>query len=362
MARLFGFAEQTGVVDGDRSAPCQVLGRPELGLLVAPAALGRDERDRPERAVPGHERNAHRRLQSELLEDVVELRCLRGRLEQQLGWNVREQLRLSRTNDVRDSVLRLRVRGIPLGQVVRPANLLGVDVRDREPFDRPILCNHVDRAPVCELRHRERREVRERGLVVERRCEELARPRDEALIFRETALRLVELGGPDCRRGEICEQRCSALLRLAERAWLSVVDDEGPDDPFAVTQRQRHHRAGALGGVSAAVVRVQPLRLLDVLGDDGPVERHGRRVVADRLHRRGDVLVRQPVASADAPDPGRLVDLPDRVGVGGKRPAGKGEHLRQHRLDVERAEERGGRLEQESQPSELLGVAPFGVV
>ena len=53
---------------------------------------------------------------------------------------------------------------------------------------------------------------------------------------------------------------------------------------------------------------------------------------------------------------------PDRVRVGGERPPGQGQHLREHLLDFERAEERRRCLEQESQAPEILGVSPLGVV
>ena len=182
MARGFCFAEKPGVVDGDRGAPCQILGGREIGLFVAPAALGRDECDRAEHAVAGDKRYAHRRLQSELFEDVKELRRVRRRLAQQLGGNLREELRLLRSDDVGDAVLRIRVGRIPLRQIVRPPHLLRVDVGDGEPFDRPVLGDDVDRAPVCEVRDSEGREICERGFVVERRREELAGLCDEALV------------------------------------------------------------------------------------------------------------------------------------------------------------------------------------
>ena len=60
MARAFRFAKQSGVVDGDSSAPRQILGGREIGFLIAPAALGGDERDRAEHTVPSDERDAHR--------------------------------------------------------------------------------------------------------------------------------------------------------------------------------------------------------------------------------------------------------------------------------------------------------------
>ena len=47
--RLLQLAVEPGVLDGDRRARGQVLGQPQVVRPVAPARLGRDERDRPER-------------------------------------------------------------------------------------------------------------------------------------------------------------------------------------------------------------------------------------------------------------------------------------------------------------------------
>ena len=106
----------------------------------------------------------------------------------------------------------------------------------------------------------------------------------------------------------------------------------------------------------------QPFGPLDVLGDDRRLERDSGRVATNRRHRPRDVLVRQTRPRGEPPDPSAVVVLPDRVCVGRERPAGEGEYFRKHLLDLERAEEPRGRLEQEPQPREILGVPPLGVV
>ena len=65
---------------------------------------------------------------------------------------------------------------------------------------------------------------------------------------------------------------------------------------------------------------------------------------------------------ADAPRLRRRVVLPQGVGVRRERPGGEVEHLRQHRVNVEGAEERRGGLEQQPQPLEILGELPLGFV
>ena len=235
-------------------------------------------------------------------------------------------------------------------------------MRDGEAFDRPFVSDHVDRAPVGEVGDGQLCEIGERHLVVERRREQLARLRDEFLVLGPLPLVLVEPGGPDRRRREVCEQRRGALLRFGERAWAPVVEGERSENLIPVVERERHHRMGSLVGMGLAVLRCEPVGGRDVLGDDRRVERHGGRVPANRRHRGVDVAVREPRMRADAPRLGRRVVLPQGVGVRRERAGGEVEHLRQHRVDVEGAEERRGRLEQQPQPLEILGELPLGFV
>ena len=156
------------VVDGDRGAARKVLRGCEIGLRVASAALRGNEGDCSERAVTRDERHAHRRTQPELLEYVLQLWSLGGCLSQQLLGDLREQLGLPRANDVGHAVRGVWVGRILLRELVGPANLLRIDVRDGQALDRPVRGDHVDRAPVGEAGNGKPGEVRECRLVVER--------------------------------------------------------------------------------------------------------------------------------------------------------------------------------------------------
>ena len=59
-----GLAEESRVVDRRRGAACEVTRDGEIALVVAAAALGRDEGDRPEHPVARDERHAHRGAQA----------------------------------------------------------------------------------------------------------------------------------------------------------------------------------------------------------------------------------------------------------------------------------------------------------
>src|SRR2546423_21927 len=79
-----------------------------------------------------------------------------------------------------------------------------------------------------------------------------ARPRatrgthiDEALVLGQALLRLVELGRPDRRRGQVGQQRRGILLGLRELPRLPVVEGERPYDPVGVAQPRDEHRTGA---------------------------------------------------------------------------------------------------------------------
>jgi hypothetical protein len=62
-----------------------------------------------------------------------------------------------------------------------------------------------------------------------------------------------------------------------------------------------------------------------------------------------------PSYAATVQGPVARVLAPERVGIGGERPAGKLEDLGEHRLDVERAQERGRGFEEQAEPLDLVG-------
>ena len=143
--------------------------------------------------------------------------------------------------------------------------------------------------------------------------------------------------------------------------WLPVVESECPEDALAVPERERHHRPRPFGGVRSAVLRRQPVSGRDVFRDEGRVERNRRRRAADRLDRARDVLGRQPGVGGDAPRLGRIVELPERVSIGRECSLGELEDRREHLLRLERAEDRGRRVQEEPEPLEVLGRGPLGI-
>ncbi len=77
--------------------------------------------------------------------------------------------------DPLDPLRRSRVDSAELHQTLAEGRHLRVCVDRRDPTDRPLLIDEVDRVPVCEARYEEGREVRERRREIERAAEELAR-------------------------------------------------------------------------------------------------------------------------------------------------------------------------------------------
>ena len=118
--------------------PREVDRRLELSLAVTASALCQDERDRAECPVSGDERYAERRLQAELLEDVVQLGLVDGRFAKQLVGDLAEELRLSRSDDIGDAVGSVRLGRILLRQLVRPAHLVRLGVGERQPLERAV--------------------------------------------------------------------------------------------------------------------------------------------------------------------------------------------------------------------------------
>ena len=233
-------------------------------------------------------------------------------------------------------------------------DLVGIHVRDREPLQRAVGLEHVDRAPVGELGHRQGGHVRERPLVLEGRGEKFARLPDELLILCQAALSLVELGGADGGGGDVREEGGGALLLLAEGVRFAVVEDERADDAIGVAEAADEHRARAGRFVGLAVRSADPIGGRDVLRDERLLEQDGIALAADRSGCVQHVRLRQPVVGGDAPGAVGGIPAPERVGVGCERAARQLEDLRQHRLDAKRAEQGGRGFEEQAEPLDLI--------
>src|SRR6266550_3119736 len=82
--------------------------------------------------------------------------------------NLRIELRLARPKHVVDSGQRVRIWRISLAELVCPANLVRVDMRDGELLGLPVFTDNVDRSPIGEIRYYQFCELGERSLVIER--------------------------------------------------------------------------------------------------------------------------------------------------------------------------------------------------
>ena len=107
----------------------------KLSLAVPAPALREDEGDRAEGPVSRDERHAQRRLETELLQDLVQFRPLGDRFADQVLGNLAEELRLERADDICYAVRGIRVRRILLGQLLRPPDLVRIDMRDGQALE-----------------------------------------------------------------------------------------------------------------------------------------------------------------------------------------------------------------------------------
>ena len=342
------------VVDGDRRSVGKVERACDVGLGVPAARLGRHERDRAQRPAARDKRHHHRRAKAELSNRLEQLRLICEQLDEHRVRDLGIELGLPRANRLRDTLRRIGVGSQPICQLVRPADLLRVDVRRGEALDRSIFGDHVDRAPVGEGRNDEPGHVRKRRFVFERRGELLARQRDQPSILCELRLLRKDLCSSD-RGGCDVRDRCDRTdLGSGELTPLSVVEDKGADHLFAALERQRKECTRSLLGVRAFMRRRQPFRGGDIAGDDRPGRRHHVLVPTNRLARNGDVRVRETVRRLQHP----LVRLrgaaPKTVCVGGESPAGELQDLRQESVEVERREEPAAGLDQQAEAGDLL--------
>ena len=234
--------EEPRVVDGGGGAGRQLLREREVVVPEAPAALGRGEGDRAERTPACDERDRHQRVNVEPVEDLRQLRMLGARGSDHLGGHLRQELRLARAQHRRHAARRIRVRGHALADLPGPADLLRVGMRHREPLDRAVACEHVDRAPVGQLRHDERGEVDERLLVLERRGEERARLGEERQPLLRLALPLDETDLGDRERDPVRDQLEHPQVVGREMAALLGARVDDPDHLVLHDQRDRDER------------------------------------------------------------------------------------------------------------------------
>ena len=96
--------------------------------------------------------------------------------------------------------------------------LRGVRVRDREPAERAAVLDHVDRAPVGQVRDREADDPCERRLVVQRRRQRRARLGEE----REPLLRRLRLRAGDVLAGQQPDPLLLGVLALDELPDLAA--------------------------------------------------------------------------------------------------------------------------------------------
>ena len=219
-----------------------------------------------------------------------------------------------------------------------PLDLRRVLVGDGEPLDRALVADDVDHAPVGERRNDERRDVRERRLVVQRRRELLAGFGDQATALGKALLLLVHRGRPDRGGGEVRDCSGSAEVGVVEVPRPASVEDDRSDHLAPVAQRLDEEGACSLGRVGGLVLVRQPLGGRDVVHDQRTVERHVAAIAVDRRRRRGDVGIREACARLHRPASVSLVDAPERVGVRVERRLGELEHVGQHGGQVQRSE------------------------
>ncbi len=164
-------------------------------------------------------------------------------------------------------------------------------MRDRDPAHLAVLAEHVDHAPVAELRYRQPGEVAQRRLVVEGGGEERAHVGEEAAApllglgaRAGAALLLVEAGVLDAEPDPIGHHLEQLRIFLAEVARLEGAHVEHADPPPLEEDGDAEERADA----ALAEHWVRQLGADDVLDDDRPLL---RRHAPDETRADGDADV-----------------------------------------------------------------------
>ena len=213
------------------------------------------------------------------------------RLGQQGLGDLRDELGPPRAGDLRRAVGVVRVHRMAALQLPRQRFLRRHHVRDRDPAHLALLAEHVDHAPVAELRHRQPGEVAQRRLVVEGGGEEGAHVGEEAAASllglgasAGTALLLVEAGVLDAEPDPVGHHLEQLRIVPAEVARLEGAHVKHADPPPLEENGNAEERADA----ALAEHGVRQLGAVDVLDDHRPLL---RRHAPDEARADGDADV-----------------------------------------------------------------------
>ena len=197
-----------------------------------------DERDRAEHLVPAAQRDHDGGAEIELADDPEVLGVDRAGREQ-LGRQLPVDLRPPGPDHVRHARRCVRVRWVAATELAGDLDLRGVDVGDRDLADPAVgAVDDADADPVRQLRHRELRDRRKRGLVVRRRDELLGRTGEERAA-QHLALLLAGVAEHEDHavdRSIDAPDRCGAVVDLGHRTVAPPqhgVVREADDDTLA---------------------------------------------------------------------------------------------------------------------------------
>lgn len=185
---LDGLAVDLGVVDRDRRAPGELLGQCQIGPAVPARVAGPHERQDPQCPVTGDQRHDDRAPQVELLNQAQVLGVVRRGLERGRV-DVLPNRRDARAGDDVPSAGCVDVRRVGLAHPQGEFDLRRVGVRDSHRAEHAVV-QHVDRAPVRDVRDDQVGETLE-GLLVVQAARKFGRRGDQ-----ERHLRVPVLLGP----------------------------------------------------------------------------------------------------------------------------------------------------------------------
>jgi hypothetical protein len=286
---------QLAVADGHGGSPGEILGHPQVRLVVAAPRVGHHEAHRAAHAPLEMDRHAHPRAEIHPAQHPQVLGVV-GEAREHLVAHVRRPARLAGPQNLRRPDRVLGAVGIAIAHRVQEAHLLGIPVRERQALDAALAIAQEDAAPVRERGDRVIGDAAQAFAVVGKPGQLVARARHEAR----------DLRGPH-----------------------PVVDVGGGAEPLQHLPRGVHARHGA--DLEPPVCAIVPAD-----ADLGPVLDSPRDRFAPRAGRTLPVLgmqgsfrplVRRPRAGeAGIPVPAvvDVVDAPLRVGGPGDRGNGLG--------------------------------------
>jgi hypothetical protein len=224
---------------------------------------------------------------------------------------------MSGSNDVRQSSGGVGLRRIFSLELLREGDARRIDVGNRKAFESGAAADHVDRAPVRNMRHRELGHGFQCLLIIERGGKRRRGSSDEQRLALAVPLFVVQICGTQRSAGQVAKRTRDLGLLGREPMRSAIVEDQRGGPLVVDDERDREHGLDPFARVSLAPRREKG-QLVDPFGGNRLARHHWcRRLPAVGRNHRGGEIRRDSRVRRHMPDLPHGIETPDRITICG---------------------------------------------